>query len=90
LLAVGTLFLSLGLLAMGGQLHLEEKGSARQLARPGEGSVCSRASLSLCQALALTVLGSLAFLPGFFYTRVAYYAWRGVPGYSYEDIPLVE
>eukprot|EP00884_Botryococcus_braunii_P012604 jgi/Botrbrau1/21344/Bobra.0184s0054.1 len=33
------------------------------------------------------VLGILTFLPGFYTTRIAYYTWRGRPGYSYRAIP---
>ena len=33
------------------------------------------------------VLGLLAALPGFYVTRLAYYAARGRPGYSFDDIP---
>ncbi|XP_020583033.1 transmembrane protein 230 isoform X1 [Phalaenopsis equestris] len=32
------------------------------------------------QAFGLLALGILSFLPGFYETRVAYYAWRGAPG----------
>lgn len=38
-------------------------------------------------AIALLVLGSVTFLPGFYHTRIAYMAWRGVAGYSFKDIP---
>lgn len=39
------------------------------------------------QAYGLLVLGILAFLPGFYETRVAYYSWRGAPGYRFASIP---
>ncbi|EDV22749.1 Transmembrane protein 230 [Trichoplax sp. H2] len=35
----------------------------------------------------LFVIGSLLFIPGFYHVRIAYYAYRGYSGYSYEDIP---
>jgi hypothetical protein len=38
-------------------------------------------------AIALLVLGSICFLPGFYHTGIAYLAWKGVPGYSLNDIP---
>jgi hypothetical protein len=38
-------------------------------------------------AIALLVLGSICFLPGFYHTRIAYLAWKGVSGYSLNDIP---
>lgn len=37
--------------------------------------------------IAFIVLGCLTFIPGFWATRIAYYKWRGVEGYSYSDIP---
>ncbi len=33
-------------------------------------------------AIPLLVLGSVAFIPGMYYTRVAYLAWQGYRGYS--------
>uniref|UniRef100_A0A0D9VVI3 Uncharacterized protein n=1 Tax=Leersia perrieri TaxID=77586 RepID=A0A0D9VVI3_9ORYZ len=39
------------------------------------------------QAYGLLFLGVLAFLPGFYETRVAYYSWRGAPGYTFASIP---
>ncbi|XP_048845646.1 transmembrane protein 230-like [Brienomyrus brachyistius] len=33
------------------------------------------------------IIGILVFLPGFYHLRIAYYAFRGYRGYSYEDIP---
>lgn len=38
-------------------------------------------------AIAMLVLGSICFLPGFYHTRIAYLAWKGVAGYSLSDIP---
>ncbi|XP_031562262.1 transmembrane protein 230-like [Actinia tenebrosa] len=35
----------------------------------------------------LLILGSLMFIPGFYHVRLAYYAWKGYKGYSYDDIP---
>ncbi|KAK3146916.1 hypothetical protein QOZ80_3BG0274960 [Eleusine coracana subsp. coracana] len=39
------------------------------------------------QTYGLLFLGFLAFLPGFYETRVAYYSWRGAPGYTFASIP---
>lgn len=39
------------------------------------------------QAYGLLVLGILSFLPGFYETRVAYYSWRGAPGFRFASIP---
>ncbi|KZV43401.1 transmembrane protein 230-like [Dorcoceras hygrometricum] len=39
------------------------------------------------QAYGLLGLGCLAFLPGFYETRIAYYSWRGAQGYRFSSIP---
>ncbi|KAI3888150.1 hypothetical protein MKX03_007573 [Papaver bracteatum] len=39
------------------------------------------------QAYGLFTLGVLAFLPGFYETRLAYYSWRGAQGYRFASIP---
>ncbi|KAM1009687.1 hypothetical protein FF1_045095 [Malus domestica] len=41
----------------------------------------------LTQAYGLLALGILTFLPGFYETRIAYYAWRGAKGYRFASIP---
>uniref|UniRef100_A0A3Q1EZV1 Transmembrane protein 230 n=1 Tax=Acanthochromis polyacanthus TaxID=80966 RepID=A0A3Q1EZV1_9TELE len=33
------------------------------------------------------IIGILVFLPGIYHLRIAYYASKGYPGYSYDDIP---
>ncbi|CAN6864081.1 hypothetical protein F2Q69_00040596 [Brassica cretica] len=33
------------------------------------------------------VLGCLVFIPGFYYTRIAYYAYKGYKGFSFSSIP---
>lgn len=38
-------------------------------------------------ATPLIILGVLTFLPGFYHVRLAYYAWKGYHGYSFDDIP---
>ncbi|KJE94012.1 hypothetical protein CAOG_08809 [Capsaspora owczarzaki ATCC 30864] len=38
-------------------------------------------------SIPLIVIGSLVFLPGFYHLRLAYYAYRGYKGYSFDDIP---
>ena len=35
----------------------------------------------------LMVIGSLAFVPGAYFTRMAYMAWKGYRGYSLASIP---
>lgn len=37
--------------------------------------------------IGLWVCGSLVFIPGFYFTRIAYKAYKGHRGYSWEDIP---
>ncbi|GBG64762.1 hypothetical protein CBR_g46719 [Chara braunii] len=36
-----------------------------------------------------TLLGVLLFLPGFYVTRIAYYAYKGYKGFSFSNIPAV-
>lgn len=33
------------------------------------------------------IIGILVFLPGIYHLRIAFYASKGYPGYSYDDIP---
>jgi len=35
----------------------------------------------------LLILGSLMFIPGAYHVRIAYYAFKGYQGYSFDDIP---
>eukprot|EP00245_Coleochaete_scutata_P003949 TRINITY_DN16056_c0_g1_i1.p1 TRINITY_DN16056_c0_g1~~TRINITY_DN16056_c0_g1_i1.p1 ORF type:complete len:104 (-),score=11.47 TRINITY_DN16056_c0_g1_i1:570-881(-) len=39
--------------------------------------------------IAMTCLGAILFLPGFYETRIAYYAWKGYKGFSFANIPAV-
>ncbi|KAA0058204.1 transmembrane protein 230-like protein [Cucumis melo var. makuwa] len=36
-----------------------------------------------------SLLGGLLFIPGFYYTRIAYYAYKGYKGFSFSNIPPV-
>lgn len=36
-----------------------------------------------------SLLGALLFIPGFYYTRIAYYAYKGYKGFSFSNIPPV-
>lgn len=36
-----------------------------------------------------TILGAVLFLPGFYYTRIAYYAYKGYKGFSFANIPAM-
>ncbi|KAF5748652.1 hypothetical protein HS088_TW04G00610 [Tripterygium wilfordii] len=33
------------------------------------------------------ILGIVLFIPGFYYTRIAYYAYKGYKGFSFSNIP---
>ncbi|GAB1603932.1 transmembrane protein 230-like isoform X1 [Argonauta hians] len=35
----------------------------------------------------LLILGSLMFIPGSYHVMIAYYAYKGYDGYSFDDIP---
>lgn len=35
----------------------------------------------------LLILGALMFIPGAYHVRIAFYAFRGYCGYSFDDIP---
>nr|DAD45772.1 TPA_asm: hypothetical protein HUJ06_004002 [Nelumbo nucifera] len=39
--------------------------------------------------LFFTALGAVLFIPGFYYTRIAYYAYKGYKGFSFSNIPPV-
>ncbi|CAH9095069.1 unnamed protein product [Cuscuta epithymum] len=39
--------------------------------------------------LFFAILGGILFLPGFYYTRIAYYAYKGYSGFSFSNIPPV-
>ncbi|XP_062398387.1 transmembrane protein 230-like [Sardina pilchardus] len=39
------------------------------------------------RTIPVLIIGILVFLPGFYHLRIAYYAFRGYRGYSYDDIP---
>ncbi|KAH7674749.1 Transmembrane protein 230/134 [Dioscorea alata] len=35
------------------------------------------------------ILGAVLFIPGFYYTRIAYFAYKGYKGFSFANIPPV-
>ncbi len=37
--------------------------------------------------IAFIVIGSLMFVPGSYYSYLAYYAYRRAPGFTFDDIP---
>lgn len=38
----------------------------------------------------MVILGALMFIPGAYHVRIAYYAYKKVPGFSFDDIPEFE
>lgn len=38
----------------------------------------------------MIVLGVLMFIPGAYHVRIAYYAYKKFPGYSFDDIPELD
>ncbi|KAL5021297.1 hypothetical protein ScPMuIL_000452 [Solemya velum] len=36
------------------------------------------------------IIGALMFIPGAYHVRIAYYAFKGYTGFSYDDIPEFE
>eukprot|EP01134_Creolimax_fragrantissima_P001873 CFRG1873T1 len=42
------------------------------------------------RGIPLLFLGILIFIPGFYHVRIAYYAYKGYRGYSYQDIPSAQ
>ncbi|EKX34749.1 hypothetical protein GUITHDRAFT_155646 [Guillardia theta CCMP2712] len=40
-------------------------------------------------AFTFLALGLVSFVPGFYIARIAFYAWRGEPGFSFSQIPSV-
>lgn len=39
--------------------------------------------------LFFAILGTILFIPGFYYTRIAYFAYKGYKGFSFSNIPPV-
>ncbi|XP_028751402.1 transmembrane protein 230 [Neltuma alba] len=39
--------------------------------------------------LFFAILGAILFIPGFYYTRIAYFAYKGYKGFSFSNIPPV-
>lgn len=51
--------------------------------------VCCSHLASPVAVLPMLIIGCIAFLPGFYHSRIAYLAWRGYRGYSMNMIPDV-
>ncbi|XP_024445573.1 uncharacterized protein LOC7484040 isoform X2 [Populus trichocarpa] len=41
------------------------------------------------RGLFFAILGVVLFIPGFYYTRIAYFAYKGYKGFSFSNIPPV-
>uniref|UniRef100_A0A5B6YU95 Transmembrane protein 230 n=1 Tax=Davidia involucrata TaxID=16924 RepID=A0A5B6YU95_DAVIN len=50
---------------------------------------CNRVGGDRAHGLFFTILGGVLFIPGFYYTRIAYYAYKGYKGFSFSNIPPV-
>jgi len=44
-------------------------------------------TLGMSAAMPFLVIGGIAFLPGSYVSFIMYQTWKGVPGYSYDQIP---
>jgi hypothetical protein len=47
----------------------------------------SAPTIFLDTGIFFAVLGVVMFIPGFYYTRIAYYAYKGYKGFSFSNIP---
>ncbi|KAG1326893.1 transmembrane protein [Cocos nucifera] len=50
---------------------------------------CNRVGGDRAHGVSFAILGSILFIPGFYYTRIAYYAYKGYKGFSFANIPDV-
>ncbi|XP_077236799.1 uncharacterized protein LOC143878393 [Tasmannia lanceolata] len=50
---------------------------------------CNKVGGDRAHGLFFATLGSVLFIPGFYYTRIAYYAYKGYKGFSFSNIPPV-
>ena len=67
-----TLFAALALFAVGSVMIFFGVGALRE---------------DFDRGVAMTTVGVIAFLPGFYATATLYGAWREWPGYSFESLP---
>ncbi|XP_010928697.1 uncharacterized protein [Elaeis guineensis] len=47
---------------------------------------CNRVGGDRAHGVSFAILGSILFIPGFYYTRVAYHAYKGYKGFSFANI----
>ncbi|XP_077222664.1 uncharacterized protein LOC143856352 [Tasmannia lanceolata] len=50
---------------------------------------CNKVGGDRAHGIFFAMLGSVLFIPGFYYTRIAYYAYKGYKGFSFSNIPPV-
>ncbi|CAN1184708.1 Transmembrane protein 230 [Linum perenne] len=51
--------------------------------------VSNRVGGDRAHGIFFVILGVVLFIPGFYYTRIAYYAYKGYKGFSFSNIPPV-
>jgi hypothetical protein len=93
LFLIGSLMLILGSLLLTGYLPTDYKYVVQMWIESIIGprySLWVGMMLHRDRGIPLIVLGSITFLPGFYYVRLAYYAWRGYRGYDYSLIPTFD
>jgi hypothetical protein len=44
-------------------------------------------TLGLSEALPFLIIGGIGFIPGSYVCFILYQTWKGVPGFSYDQIP---
>ena len=44
-------------------------------------------TLGMHEALPFLIIGGIGFIPGSYVSFIIYQTWKGVPGYSYDQIP---
>ncbi|TKY47077.1 Transmembrane protein 230 [Spatholobus suberectus] len=50
---------------------------------------CNHVGGDTAHGLFFAILGAILFIPGFYYSRIAYYAYKGYKGFSFSNIPPV-
>eukprot|EP00271_Cylindrocystis_brebissonii_P023209 TRINITY_DN94_c0_g1_i1.p1 TRINITY_DN94_c0_g1~~TRINITY_DN94_c0_g1_i1.p1 ORF type:complete len:114 (-),score=18.93 TRINITY_DN94_c0_g1_i1:727-1068(-) len=51
--------------------------------------VATMSGANKARGIVYCILGALLFLPGFYESRIAYYAFKGYRGFSFANIPAV-
>ncbi|KAM0943289.1 putative transmembrane protein [Dioscorea sansibarensis] len=50
---------------------------------------CNQIGGDRAHGVFFAILGGVLFIPGFYYTRIAYFAYKGYKGFSFANIPPV-